>query len=219
MSCPLPCNSAKNSGLMPERRCRLSVFCVTRNRSLPSRWSSKSDRWEALGATSLGGTRHLGAGRPASHRVHTPSGPRKSGMPESVLIPAPVKTTMCSDPAIHLAIFPTCRWRRCSPIIVSATWHLKHYIRAFPGYLEPQSLRSRLVFFEPRLAGSEWDYRQFALPGVHGFSSSTSGAAGPRRSTKLPSTETMYCMILHTVGYFPGYSPTSRYKRTPKEAG
>src|SRR5215217_7087768 len=65
MSCPLPCNSAKESGLMPERRWRLSVFWVTRNWSLPSRWSSKRDRWDALGATSPGGTRHLGAGTSA----------------------------------------------------------------------------------------------------------------------------------------------------------
>ena len=31
---------------------------------------------DAFGATSPGGTRHVGAGRPASRRVHTPSGPR-----------------------------------------------------------------------------------------------------------------------------------------------
>src|ERR1700693_1608240 len=32
----------------------------------------------------------------AGLRVHTPFGPRKSGMPESVEIPAPVSTTTCS---------------------------------------------------------------------------------------------------------------------------
>ena len=29
--------------------------------------------------------------------VHTPFGPRKSGMPDSVLMPAPVRTTIRSD--------------------------------------------------------------------------------------------------------------------------
>ena len=79
------------------------MFCVFGNRSLPSRWSSASARWEALGATRPGATRHRGGGRPAYRRVQTPSGPRKSGMPESVLIPAPVKATMYSDPTIHRA--------------------------------------------------------------------------------------------------------------------
>jgi hypothetical protein len=49
-----------------------------------------------------------------------PPGPRKSGIPESVLMPAPVKATMCSDPAIHWAIIPMCRSRRRSSIIVFA---------------------------------------------------------------------------------------------------
>ncbi len=49
----------------------------------------------ALGCTWFGETRHCGGGKPASRRVHTPLGPRKSGMPESVLMPAPVKATMC----------------------------------------------------------------------------------------------------------------------------
>src|SRR5687767_3866767 len=34
--------------------------------------------------------------------VHTPCGPRKSGMPESVEIPAPVSTTMRCAASIHL---------------------------------------------------------------------------------------------------------------------
>src|SRR5215208_4183617 len=149
MSCPLPCNSAKESGLMPERRWRSSVFWVTRNRSLPSRWSSKRERWDAFGATSPGGTRHLGAGRPASRRVPTPSGPRKSGMPESVLIPAPVKATMCSDPAIHRAIFSTWCWRGCSPVIVSATWQPDYYSSQRPSALARSTSRRPAGFILP----------------------------------------------------------------------
>src|SRR5919107_1085459 len=126
MSCPLPCNSAKESGLMPERRGGGWGFWGGGKRGLASCWSSKRDMWEVLGAPSPGGTRHVGAGSPASRRVHTPSGPRKSGMPESVLIPAPVKATMCSEQAIHRAIFPTCRWRRWSPVIISAAWQLDY---------------------------------------------------------------------------------------------
>ena len=38
----------------------------------------------------------LAAFSAAGLRVHTPFGPRKSGMPESVEMPAPVSTTMRS---------------------------------------------------------------------------------------------------------------------------
>jgi hypothetical protein len=31
-----------------------------------------------------------------------------------------VKATVCSEAAIHRAIFPTCRWRCRSPVMVSA---------------------------------------------------------------------------------------------------
>ena len=112
MSWPLPCSSANSSGRIPERRWRLSVFWVMRNWSLPSRCSSTRERWDALGATWSRGTRHFGAGRPASRRVHTPSGPRKSGMPESVLMPAPVKAMTCSESTIQREISSICRWRR-----------------------------------------------------------------------------------------------------------
>jgi hypothetical protein len=91
---------------------------------LPSRWSSTRDRWVALGLIWPGGTRHRGAGRPASRRVHTPSGPRKSGMPESVLMPAPVKATMRSHSMIHRAIVSMCCSRRCSSVTVPAVKRL-----------------------------------------------------------------------------------------------
>src|SRR5215207_4596120 len=38
--------------------------------------------------------------------VHTPCGPRKSGMPESVEIPAPVRTTTRCAPSIQLRTSP-----------------------------------------------------------------------------------------------------------------
>src|SRR6185295_10645991 len=38
--------------------------------------------------------------------VHTPCGPRKSGMPESVEIPAPVSTTTRCAPSIQLLTSP-----------------------------------------------------------------------------------------------------------------
>jgi hypothetical protein len=87
------------------------VFWVIRNRSLPSPWSSARERWDALGSIRPGDTLHRGAGRPASRLVHTPWGPRKSGMPESVLMPAPVKATMCSDPAIQRAVVSMYFWK------------------------------------------------------------------------------------------------------------
>ncbi len=45
----------------------------------------------------------LAAFSAAGFFVHTPFGPRKSGMPESVEMPAPVSTTTRSAPAIALA--------------------------------------------------------------------------------------------------------------------
>src|SRR4051794_4633028 len=111
MSLPLPCNSARMSGSRPRSGCRPSVFCVIRKRSLPSRWSSTRARCEALGPTRSGRTFQRGAGSPASRRVHTPSGPRKSGMPESVLMPAPVKATTCSEAMIQREISSICRSR------------------------------------------------------------------------------------------------------------
>jgi hypothetical protein len=47
-------------------------------------------------------------------------------MPESVLMPAPVKATMCSDRMIHRAIFSTCRRRLRSPVTVLAAMRLDY---------------------------------------------------------------------------------------------
>jgi hypothetical protein len=41
-------------------------------------------------------------------------------MPESVLMPAPVNATRCSEPAVHRAIVSTCCWRRCSFVTLFA---------------------------------------------------------------------------------------------------
>ncbi len=55
---------------MPDRRWRLSVFCVMTNWSLPSRWSSTRARCDALGLTSPGATRQAGVA-PRPHPVWT----------------------------------------------------------------------------------------------------------------------------------------------------
>ena len=73
-----------------------------------------------MGFTWPGGTCLRGAGRPASRSVHTPLGPRKSGIPESVLIPAPVKATMCLQLIIHRAIVSIFCSRRCLSAMVAA---------------------------------------------------------------------------------------------------
>ena len=180
MSCPLPCSSASSSGRMPDRRWRLSVFWVMRNRSLPSRWSSTRARWEALGWTRPGGTRHRGAGRPASRRVHTPSGPRKSGMPESVLMPAPVKATMCSDrddpPGYRLGLvvkvtvdrFPLTLPQAFDALVRDSLQRVANYEEWPSTHPSEQRGPSLCVSFE-RLHGSARPSHQFPVPvGVGG---------------------------------------------------
>src|SRR5829696_8366094 len=48
--------------------------------------------------------------------VHTPFGPRKSGMPESVEMPAPVSTVIRSAPATHCATSASSSSRSMLPV-------------------------------------------------------------------------------------------------------
>ncbi len=144
---------------MPDRRWRLSVFCVMRNRSLPSRWISTRERWDALGSTWPGGTRHRGVGRPASRRVHTPSGPRKSGIPESVLMPAPVKAIICSHLMIHRAIVSMCCSRRCS-LVMGLT--VKRLIVAKTAYQAASLERMRCSVYKALRRTAEGTYYHVA---------------------------------------------------------
>jgi hypothetical protein len=123
------------------------VFCVMRNRSLPSRWSSTRARWEAFGSIWPGGTLQCGAGSPASRLVQTPLGPRKSGMPESVLMPAPVKATMCSHSTIHRAIVPMCSSRRFT---------FAYRLLRCLGYSIDQNTLQRIAEFRERLLPQRW---------------------------------------------------------------
>ena len=50
--------------------------------------------WVRLGWATVKLALGLGSGLPARCSVHTPEGPRKSGMPQLVEMPAPVKATM-----------------------------------------------------------------------------------------------------------------------------
>ena len=50
--------------------------------------------WVRLGWATVKLDLGLGSGSPARCSVHTPEGPRKSGMPQLVEMPAPVKATM-----------------------------------------------------------------------------------------------------------------------------
>jgi len=88
-----PCNSARISGRIPDFKWRLSTFCEIRNFNFPSFWSSTIAMWPLLGSTEFQGLPMDFGGSPLSCRVHTPSGPLKSGRPDSVLIPAPVNST------------------------------------------------------------------------------------------------------------------------------
>ncbi len=103
----------RDLGPSPPARCRPSMFWVSRQASRPVRSRSTRARWPALGWAPQAGESVRVAPGPLPHlrvargsgRCGTPSrppgpsstrpfGPRKSGMPLSVLMPAPVRTTM-----------------------------------------------------------------------------------------------------------------------------
>lgn len=85
------------------------MFCVMTVSTLPRRTSAATARWPRLGRAarntpSLSKRRRHDSMRASSESrklsksmgtcfVHRPPGLRKSGMPDSVLMPAPVKTT------------------------------------------------------------------------------------------------------------------------------
>ena len=112
----VPCSSSTVSAGSPDRWCSRSMFWVIRASSRPCRCSSTNAWCPALGfASRMAG--HASAfwrqysTRPASldtnswkstvrFRAHTPFGLRKSGTPDSVEMPAPVKPTMLDAPAI-----------------------------------------------------------------------------------------------------------------------
>ena len=108
-----PCTSI---GSLPAFACRRSMFWVTTARTMPRRSSSATARWAGLGSTSgeqvdaraveapeALGLAEEGAQRADLHRVvplpERLRRERKSGMPLSVEMPAPVSTTAYSDAA------------------------------------------------------------------------------------------------------------------------
>jgi hypothetical protein len=96
-----------------------SIFWVITAAALPRRTSSATARWPRLGAaapnvSSIAKRRRQVSRRASSEsrksaksigamRVQMPPGLRKSGIPDSVLMPAPVKTTARRARAINLA--------------------------------------------------------------------------------------------------------------------
>src|SRR5262245_46087863 len=100
----------------PEAWCRPSMFCVMTAVILPCSTRRASARWPALGvalrSVSSTANRRRQDSRRASvearksensiglYRVQMPPGERKSGMPDSVEMPAPVKATMLRAAAI-----------------------------------------------------------------------------------------------------------------------
>lgn len=88
-----PCSSAKNFRGRPERRCNPSTFWLMTNLQRPS-LTRRAMAMCVMEGTAASKLTARGGGRPSSSHVHTPSGPRKSGMPQAVEMPAPVCTTM-----------------------------------------------------------------------------------------------------------------------------
>src|SRR5215472_2332430 len=107
------------SSAIPEAWWRPSIFCVITAAALPRRTSSATARWPRFGAatrkvSSISKRRRQVSRRASSEarkseksigaiRVQMPPGLRKSGIPDSVLMPAPVNTTARRDPSIARA--------------------------------------------------------------------------------------------------------------------
>src|SRR6476661_1072027 len=119
---------------MPDAWCRLSIFWVTKAGTLPARWRLASARWRrpGLAAAKLGSmakrrsqdssriSRRL---RKSSNSIgryllHSPPGERKSGMPHSVEMPAPVKGTIRLEAAISSRRRSTALSRSAAIIVI-----------------------------------------------------------------------------------------------------
>ena len=80
----LPCNSARWRLARPDLMWRPSMFWLMTKLALPSSISALRAMWEGVGTASFQST--LTSGRsPLRSSVHTPRGPRKSGIPADVL--------------------------------------------------------------------------------------------------------------------------------------
>ena len=106
----LPCSSITLSSGTPDAWCKPSMFCVITAGILPSSTSRASARCPALGVAFCSVSWVANLRRQDSRRisaearkspnsiglylVQMPPGERKSGMPDSVEMPAPVKATM-----------------------------------------------------------------------------------------------------------------------------
>jgi hypothetical protein len=77
---------------IPDRRCSPSMFCVMTIWTRPTSTRRASAMCVRVGCASSHDTFMSGL-RLRFSRVQTPLGPRKSGMPAEVLMPAPVCTT------------------------------------------------------------------------------------------------------------------------------
>ena len=102
-----PCTSTTSS--LPARVWRVSMFCVTTARTWPPRSSAASARWPSFGSASSSawmrppyqrqtrsGSRRkasIEATSKGSTSAQSPVADLKSGIPLSVLMPAPVSTT------------------------------------------------------------------------------------------------------------------------------
>lgn len=90
----LPCNSDKCSRPSPDFICKPSMFWLTIYLTWPASINAFNAIWVLVGAASSNEILIDGVS-PFSSNVQTPLGPRKSGIPAEVEIPAPVWNTTC----------------------------------------------------------------------------------------------------------------------------
>lgn len=143
-----PCSSAKLAGLNPDLKCSPSVFCDTKNFKIFNFSRVTRDMWVNEGSADLLSTTFLlvpvipwalfsQTPAPVFKTVFTPD--RKSGIPQEVDIPAPVKAMKCLLFKIRLATSFTFSYRtsfgsKCS-FFSSSVLRIVSAIRIYADYV------------------------------------------------------------------------------------
>mmetsp|Transcript_7105 Transcript_7105/g.15538 ORF Transcript_7105/g.15538 Transcript_7105/m.15538 type:complete len:221 (-) Transcript_7105:169-831(-) len=116
-----PCSSLSWASLTPLRRCSPSTFWLTRCVKMPACSRQAMALCAKDGMAWLKALCGSTATSPFCSRVHTPSGPRKSDIPQLVEIPAPVKITVCLDSSTMAASASTLLSRSSADSTVSGS--------------------------------------------------------------------------------------------------
>src|SRR5215469_18463796 len=176
------------SSAMPEAWCRPSIFCVITAAALPRRTSSATLRWPRFGAatrkvSSIAKRRRQVSRRASSEarkseksigaiRVQIPPGLRKSGIPDSVLIPAPVNTT-----ARRARSMARVRWAISGSVAMPGVWQMRRDAPSPP--CDARGVTVRTAYLASEGSAEELDHELGGADARHGRLLIASGPPRP----------------------------------------